>query len=67
MQRDNTAPLAYDLRAVYAAHVAAMVIGHVCHFEVRVAFVGAIGNPPIVLPIADTVLAAYIDAMIVRF
>jgi len=30
-------------------------------------FVGAIGNPPIVLPIADTVLAAYIDAMIVRF
>lgn len=59
--------LGYDLRAVDAAHVAAMVIGHFGHFEVLVAFVGAIGNPPIVLPIADTVFAADIDAMIVRF
>ena len=59
--------LAYDLRAVDAAHVAAMVIGHFGHFVVLVAFVGAIGNPPIVLPIADTVFAADIDAMIVRF
>ena len=59
--------LIYDLRAVDATHIVAMVIGHFGHFEVLVAFVGAIGNPPIVLPIADTVFAANIDAMIVRF
>jgi hypothetical protein len=41
--------LSYDLRAVDAPHVAAMVIGHFGHFEILVAFVGAIGNPPIVL------------------
>lgn len=40
--------LAHNLRAVFAALVAAMVIGHLLHFEVRVAFVGAMGNPPIV-------------------
>jgi hypothetical protein len=58
--------LAYDLRAVYAPLVAAMIIWNVGHFERRVAFVGAIGNQPFVVTIVDTVLAADIDAMIVR-
>ena len=44
--------LAYDLRAVYAVHVAAMVIGHVCRFEVGIH--GYIGDPAIALPVADT-------------
>ena len=58
--------LGYDLRAVDAAHVAAMVIGHFGHFEVLVAFVGAIGNPPITLPVANAFLAASSTAAIVR-
>jgi hypothetical protein len=46
-----------------------MVIGDVCHLGVLVAFVGAIGNPPIepALPISDTFLAADIDAKVLRF
>jgi hypothetical protein len=59
--------LANNLRAVYAAHIAAMVVGHFSDFWALVAFMGAISNPPIALPIADTVLAADIDAKIVRF
>jgi hypothetical protein len=43
--RDRYA-LAYDFRAIYAAHVAAMVIGHVGNFEVRVALVDAKGTRP---------------------
>jgi hypothetical protein len=44
-----------------------MVIGHFCRFEVRVAFVGAIGNLPIALPVANTFPATYIDAETDRF
>jgi hypothetical protein len=61
--------LVYNLRAVYAAHVGTMVIGHVGHTGVLVAFVGAISNPPTepALPITDTFLAADIDAKVLRF
>jgi hypothetical protein len=61
--------LVYDLGAVCAAHVAAMVIGYFRHRGVLVAFVGAIGNPPIepALPISDTLLTAEIDAKVLRF
>jgi hypothetical protein len=61
--------LVHKLRAVYAAYVGAMVIGHVCHPGILVAFVGAVGNPPIepALPISDTFLAAEIDAKVLRF
>jgi hypothetical protein len=46
-----------------------MVIGHFSDFLDLVAFVGAIGNPPIelALPISDTFLAAEIDAKVSRF
>jgi hypothetical protein len=64
--RDHYA-LRNDTRAVNAPEIVAMVIGNFGRTEVFVAVVGAIRNPPIVLPIANTVLAADIDTMIARF
>jgi hypothetical protein len=63
--RDPVA-LGYDLRVIYAALIDAMVIGYFRHRGVLVAFVGAIGNPPIALPISDTFLASDIDAKVLR-
>ena len=59
--------LVYNLRAVYAAHVAAMVKGHLISFEVLMALVGAISNLAIAFPIADTFLTAKIGAKVDRF
>jgi hypothetical protein len=63
--RDDYA-LRYGSRAVNAPKIAAVVIRHFGRTEALVAVVGAIRNPPIVLPIANTVLTADIDTMIAR-